>query len=200
MKIPTVRIDDYSNHASDDETDSHPVQAISHEPIPLPPPPHLTNKVVEESKVDEANKKAKINVAPEHSVNIDLVLAERTTKEFVPVAKNSEELIGVLDDAERRVAQLRETAMQLEQEKEILLEILESVTPHAEYLKLEQDDKDDMSLTSERILKRLQAVNVVVNTPRNEDQTRALQDVTQLIEFQVAKMHEDLEATKEVTD
>lgn len=40
-----------------------------------------------------------------------------------------------------------------------------------------QGDKDDLNLTAERILKRCNAVNVVVNTPRNEEQARALTQV-----------------------
>lgn len=59
-------------------------------------------------------------------------------------------------------------------------------------------DKEDLNLTAERILKRCNAVNVVVNTPRNPDQERALAHVTQLIETHVQKMHENLHGTKEV--
>lgn len=51
---------------------------------------------------------------------------------------------------------------------------------------------------ADRILKRCKAVDVVVNTVRNEDQARALEDVNRLIDGVVARVRDDVIAAKDV--
>ncbi|VDN29934.1 unnamed protein product [Gongylonema pulchrum] len=48
------------------------------------------------------------------------------------------------------------------------------------------------------MLNRCRAVEVVVNTPRNAEQTQALNNVNSLIEAAIDKMQEDLNNTKEM--
>ncbi|VDD95540.1 unnamed protein product [Enterobius vermicularis] len=118
----------------------------------------------------------------------------------------NEQMIGMLDEVERRVEQLsyllnaifRESAGQLEQEKESLLDMLSNVNLNAELLRLGQGDRDDINATTNRLLNRCRAVEVVVNTPRNVEQTKALNNVNSLIETAVSKMKEDLNNSKEV--
>uniref|UniRef100_A0A0N5AV35 BAG family molecular chaperone regulator 2 n=1 Tax=Syphacia muris TaxID=451379 RepID=A0A0N5AV35_9BILA len=110
----------------------------------------------------------------------------------------NEQMIGMLDEVERRVEQLRESAGQLEQEKESLLDMLSNVNLNAELLRLGQGDREDINATTNRLLTRCRAVEVVVNTPRNVEQTKALNNVTSLIDSAINKMQEDLTNSKEV--
>jgi BCL2-associated athanogene 2 len=87
-------------------------------------------------------------------------------------------------------------ASQLEQEKEQLLDYLNDVRINADFLRLDQHDREDIDATSERLLKRCKAVEVSVFTPRNEDQTRALEEVNKLIEAVTEKIKEDISSAK----
>lgn len=60
-------------------------------------------------------------------------------------------------------------------------------------------ERDDINATTDRILKRCKAVDVVVNTPRSEEQTRALDEVNSLIQSVVQKMQDDLNVSKDVS-
>uniref|UniRef100_A0A0R3RRG8 BAG domain-containing protein n=1 Tax=Elaeophora elaphi TaxID=1147741 RepID=A0A0R3RRG8_9BILA len=112
----------------------------------------------------------------------------------------NERMIGMLDQVEKRVEQLRESAGQLEQEKESLINMLGNVNLDSELLRLGQGDRDDISATASRLLNRCKAVEVVVNTPRNAEQTQALNNVNNLIEAAMNKMKEDLNNAKEVIE
>ena len=103
----------------------------------------------------------------------------------------------MLDDVERRVEQLRESASQLEAEKESILDMLNSFSLNNELLRLGQGDREDINATANRLFARTKAVDVVVNTPRNEEQQKALTQVNQLIEGMIQKMAEDLVNSKE---
>lgn len=61
-----------------------------------------------------------------------------------------------------------------------------------------EGDREDINATANRLLNRCRAVEVVVNTPRNPEQTKALNSVNSLIEGAVTKMQEDLKNSKEV--
>uniref|UniRef100_A0AAF5PVK8 BAG family molecular chaperone regulator 2 n=1 Tax=Wuchereria bancrofti TaxID=6293 RepID=A0AAF5PVK8_WUCBA len=100
----------------------------------------------------------------------------------------NERMIGMLDQVEKRVEQLRESAGQLEQERESLINMLGNVNLDSELLRLGQ---------ASRLLNRCKAVEVVVNTPRNAEQTKALTNVNNLIEAAINKMKEDLNNAKE---
>uniref|UniRef100_A0AC34R934 BAG family molecular chaperone regulator 2 n=1 Tax=Panagrolaimus sp. JU765 TaxID=591449 RepID=A0AC34R934_9BILA len=92
---------------------------------------------------------------------------------------------------------MREAACQLEQEKDTLLELISSVKVNAELMRLGTNDREDIDATSERILTRCKAVNVSVFTPRNESQTKALDEVNKLIENVTSKMKDDLNQTRD---
>ncbi|KAK6107750.1 hypothetical protein QQG55_29440 [Brugia pahangi] len=100
----------------------------------------------------------------------------------------NERMIGMLDQVEKRVEQLRESAGQLEQEKESLINMLGNVNLDSELLRLGQ---------ASRLLNRCKTVEVVVNTPRNAEQTKALTNVNNLIEAAMNKMKDDLNNAKE---
>jgi len=60
-------------------------------------------------------------------------------------------------------------------------------------------DREDVAATMDRLIMRCRTVDVMVNTPRNEQQARALGCVNECIETQLMhRMHEDMEKSKEV--
>uniref|UniRef100_A0A0N5CF79 BAG domain-containing protein n=1 Tax=Strongyloides papillosus TaxID=174720 RepID=A0A0N5CF79_STREA len=105
-------------------------------------------------------------------------------------------IIDVLDDTEARVEKLREQATALEQEKEQLLDILKHIKLNIDLLKGE-GDKEDVEVTSARILKRCEAVTVSVNTPRNPTQAKALAEINELVEKACLRIPENIEEAKE---
>uniref|UniRef100_A0A914CGM3 BAG family molecular chaperone regulator 2 n=1 Tax=Acrobeloides nanus TaxID=290746 RepID=A0A914CGM3_9BILA len=52
-------------------------------------------------------------------------------------------------------------------------------------------------INADRILNRCKAVDVVVSTPRNEHQAKALEEVNILLQGVISKMQEDLNNSKE---
>ncbi|CEF61247.1 BAG family molecular chaperone regulator 2 [Strongyloides ratti] len=105
-------------------------------------------------------------------------------------------IIDVLDDTEARVEKLREQATALEQEKEQLLDILKHIKINVDLLKGE-GDKEDVEVTTARILKRCEAVTVSVNTPRNPTQAKALAEINELVEKACLKISENIEEARE---
>uniref|UniRef100_A0A913I8R9 BAG domain-containing protein n=1 Tax=Strongyloides stercoralis TaxID=6248 RepID=A0A913I8R9_STRER len=105
-------------------------------------------------------------------------------------------IIDVLDDTEARVEKLREQAAALEQEKEQLLDILKHIKINIDLLKGE-GDKEDVEVTTSRILKRCEAVTVSVNTPRNPTQAKALADINELVEKACLIIPENIDKAQE---
>ncbi|VDL86678.1 unnamed protein product [Nippostrongylus brasiliensis] len=110
----------------------------------------------------------------------------------------NEQVVNMLDEVEKRVEHLRETASLLEQEKEQILDMLNNVSLNTELLRLGQGDREDITAITNRLAARTKTVDVVVNTPRSAEQQRALTSVNGLIEGVVEKMQEDMSAGKEV--
>lgn len=108
-------------------------------------------------------------------------------------------IVGMLDEIERRVEGLRETASLMEQEKESLIEMLNTVQVNKDMLRLGTSEKEDIDATTNRLLNRCRTVDVSVSTPRNYDQERALRCVNEQIELLIDKMKEDLNVSKQVT-
>jgi len=106
--------------------------------------------------------------------------------------------VGMLDEIERRVENLRETASLIEMEKESLIEMLSTVQMNKDMLRLGSSDKEDLDATTNRLILRCKTVQVAVQTPRNPDQERALYTVNEQIDELVAKMKEDLNISKQV--
>ncbi|CAD5231450.1 unnamed protein product [Bursaphelenchus xylophilus] len=153
-----------------------------------------------EEKVEEETKAKDIGapgpeMAPKEEVKEKPKFSRKTS-----VDGCCDKLYSLLDDTELRVEKLRETAAQLEAEKESLLEIINNLKMNTEILKLAENDQEDINATTERILKRCRAVDVVVNTPRNEEQTRALEEVNFLIQGVCEKMNENLAFSKDAIE
>ncbi|GMT09358.1 hypothetical protein PFISCL1PPCAC_655, partial [Pristionchus fissidentatus] len=110
----------------------------------------------------------------------------------------NEQMVHMLDEIERRVEQLRDTAGLLEQEKESIVDMLGNFNLNTELMRLGAGDREDISATANRLMARTRAVEVLVGTPRNEEQQKALVQVNGLIEGMITKMSEDLLNSKEL--
>ncbi|VDP07814.1 unnamed protein product [Soboliphyme baturini] len=107
-------------------------------------------------------------------------------------------IIGMLDEIEKRVENMRETAGLMEQEKESLIEMLGTVQMNKDMLSLNQSEKEDIDATTNRLLNRCRTVDVSVSTPRNSEQERALKLVSNQMDELMNKMREDLGFSKQV--
>uniref|UniRef100_A0A183BS44 BAG domain-containing protein n=1 Tax=Globodera pallida TaxID=36090 RepID=A0A183BS44_GLOPA len=78
----------------------------------------------------------------------------------------------------------RENAIKLEQEKETILDKINTIKASgAKLTKLfSQGERDGMMLNVERILARCNTVNVSIGTPRDQHQSRALEQVNKMIQ------------------
>lgn len=97
----------------------------------------------------------------------------------------------MLDHIEKRVELLREHAASLEQERETLLNMLSSMRNREEISIMSEGEREDISLTTERLLGRALAVEVSVTTPRNELQKAALTRVDNCIDNLLIRVQED---------
>ncbi len=113
------------------------------------------------------------------------------------VQEIGDKLIGMLDEIEKRVEHLRETAAVMEQEREALMEMLNTVQVNKEMLRLGEGDRDDIEATTNRLLSRCRTVQVLVSTPRNTEQSKALDSVNQQIEELLQKIQDDLNISKQ---
>lgn len=91
-------------------------------------------------------------------------------------------LVKVLDEMDSRVTFLRETANELEEEKDKLLTTLKAIEGHNKLELIEEIDKEEMIATTKRLLMMLQTVTVSVQTRRNEEQETALKSVNAILD------------------
>lgn len=108
-----------------------------------------------------------------------------------------EKIIGMLDEIEKRVENLRETAALMEQEKESLIEMLNTVQINKDLLQIPPSDKEEIAATTNRLLSRCRTVAVNVSTPRNEEQEKALQAVNSRIDELINAMKEDVDFSRQ---
>lgn len=104
--------------------------------------------------------------------------------------------IVTLDKIELQVEQLRKKAAELEMEKEQILRSLGEISVHNCMFKLEECDREEIEAITDRLTKRTKTVQVVVETPRNEEQKKALEDATLMIDEVGEMMHSNIEKAK----
>uniref|UniRef100_A0AAY5EHF8 BAG domain-containing protein n=1 Tax=Electrophorus electricus TaxID=8005 RepID=A0AAY5EHF8_ELEEL len=142
----------------------------------------------------------------------------------ISMADRSMRLLESLDQIEMRVEALREAATAMEQEKECLLEMIQSIQNSQEMrticdgnavcethlnsqecnviiAKLKRalfspGEREELDLTANRLMSRTLTVQVSVDTIRNPQQEDALRKATAIIDEIVAKVLEDLEGAK----
>ncbi|XP_026879436.2 BAG family molecular chaperone regulator 2 [Electrophorus electricus] len=114
----------------------------------------------------------------------------------ISMADRSMRLLESLDQIEMRVEALREAATAMEQEKECLLEMIQSIQNSQEMRTICDGEREELDLTANRLMSRTLTVQVSVDTIRNPQQEDALRKATAIIDEIVAKVLEDLEGAK----
>ncbi|KAK6489153.1 BAG family molecular chaperone regulator 2 [Huso huso] len=109
------------------------------------------------------------------------------------MADRSGRLLESLDQLELRVDTLREAASALEQEKESLLEMINSIQNSQEMRSISDGEREELSLTASRLLGRTLTVEVSVETIRNPQQQDALSKATSIVDEIAGEILNDLE-------
>ncbi|XP_069462278.1 BAG family molecular chaperone regulator 2 [Ambystoma mexicanum] len=110
------------------------------------------------------------------------------------MAVRSSHLLEALDELEIRVEALRDSASAMEQEKEMLVEMINSVQNCQDMRKISDGEREELNLTANRLMGRTLTVQVCVETIRSAQQQASLQNATQIIDEIAKKVIEDLES------
>ncbi|XP_034057839.1 BAG family molecular chaperone regulator 2 [Gymnodraco acuticeps] len=113
------------------------------------------------------------------------------------MADRSGQLLESLDQLEMRVEALRETASAMEQERELILETIQSIQNGQELRNISQGEREELSLTANRLMGRALCVEVSVGTIRNSQQEEALRNANSLIDEIVKKLLDDMNSGRE---
>lgn len=113
------------------------------------------------------------------------------------MADRSGRLLETLDQLEMRVETLRETAAAMEQERECILEMIQSLKNSQEMRNISDGEREELTLTAERLLGRALTVEICVGTIRNSQQEEALRKATSVINEIVKKLLEDMEGGRQ---
>ncbi|XP_075058656.1 BAG family molecular chaperone regulator 2 [Mixophyes fleayi] len=112
------------------------------------------------------------------------------------MAARSSYLLESLDELESRVQALRDSASALELEKESLLETIHSVQNSQDMRKISDGEREELTLTAERLMSRIVTVEVTVETIRNPQQASSLQQATMIIDEILKKVMDNIEIGK----
>ncbi|KAM8851691.1 BAG family molecular chaperone regulator 2 [Synchiropus picturatus] len=113
------------------------------------------------------------------------------------MADRSGQLLESLDQLERRVEALREAASAMEQERECILEMIQSLQNSQEMRNISAGEKEELTLTAERLMGRTLSVEISVGTIRNPQQEEALQKATSIIDEIVKKLLENMDGARQ---
>ncbi|MEQ2272476.1 hypothetical protein XENORESO_011082 [Xenotaenia resolanae] len=113
------------------------------------------------------------------------------------MADRSGRLLESLDQLEMRVEALREAAAAMEQERESILEMIQSVQNSQEMRNICQGEREELTLTSNRLMGRTLSVEISIGTIRNPQQEEALQKATSIIDEIVKKLLSDMEGGRQ---
>ncbi|XP_041043235.1 BAG family molecular chaperone regulator 2 [Carcharodon carcharias] len=122
--------------------------------------------------------------------------AENKFLRSLSMADQSGRLLETLDNLELRVEALREAAASMEQEKETLLELIQSVQNSQDMKHISDGEREELNLTANRLIGRTLTVAVSVETIRNLQQEEALSKAMMLIDEVVNKVLQDLGCAK----
>ncbi|OWF45379.1 BAG family molecular chaperone regulator 2-like [Mizuhopecten yessoensis] len=90
--------------------------------------------------------------------------------------------IGHLYSIESRVENLRERALDIEQEKCLLLQELQRMQDNDKHIEFSEGERDEIEALAERLVCRCLTIEISVTTPRNESQENALKCVNELLQ------------------
>lgn len=113
------------------------------------------------------------------------------------MADRSGRLLESLDQLEMRVEALREAASAMEQERECILEMIQSIQGSQEMHNICAGEKEELTLTANRLLGRTLSVEISIGTIRNSQQEEALQKATSIIDEIVKKLLDDMEGGRQ---
>nr|ACO09358.1 BAG family molecular chaperone regulator 2 [Osmerus mordax] len=133
----------------------------------------------------QAKIHAKMNEGKEGKFSRSMSMADRSGR-----------LLETLDTLEMRVESLREAATSMEQEREFLLETIQSLQNSQEMRTICDGEREELSLTANRLLNRTLTVEISVGTLRNPQQEEALNRATALIDAIVAKLLDDMDSSR----
>ncbi|XP_060077458.1 BAG family molecular chaperone regulator 2-like [Ylistrum balloti] len=103
--------------------------------------------------------------------------------EILPIEdEDRKTIIGHLYSIESRVEKLREHALEMEQEKCVLLQELQRVQDNDNNIEFTEDERDEIDALAERLVCRCLTVEIAVTTPRNESQENALKCVNEQLQ------------------
>lgn len=111
--------------------------------------------------------------------------------------KPKDRLVGLLDQIEMHVEQLRKDACRLEEEKDTLLTTLDTLRNNDILHVLEEPDRDDVLRYADRLSMRCLTVDVLVKVQRDHVQQEALHQVNGLIDSLVVGLRQDPSATRQ---
>ncbi|XP_032673826.1 BAG family molecular chaperone regulator 2 [Odontomachus brunneus] len=111
--------------------------------------------------------------------------------------KSKDRLVGLLDQIEVHVEQLRKDASRLEEEKDSLLTTLDTLRNNDILGTLEEPDRDDVLRYAERLSMRCLTVDVLVKVQRDHIQQEALHQVNGLIDSLVVGLRQDPSGTRQ---
>ncbi|XP_061601600.1 BAG family molecular chaperone regulator 2 [Cololabis saira] len=110
------------------------------------------------------------------------------------MADRSGQLLESLDQLEIRVEALRETASAMEQERDGILEMIQSIQNSQEMRNICAGEREELSLTANRLMGRAISVEISVGTIRNPQQEEALRKATCMIDEMVKKLLDNMES------
>ncbi|XP_043992319.1 BAG family molecular chaperone regulator 2 isoform X1 [Gambusia affinis] len=124
------------------------------------------------------------------------------------MADRSGRLLESLDQLEMRVEALRDAASAMEQERESILEMIQSVQNSQEMrnicpgeaansCNLHKGEREELNLTANRLMGRTLSVEISIGTIRNPQQEEALQKATSIIDEIVKKLLSDMEGARQ---
>ncbi|XP_040033788.2 BAG family molecular chaperone regulator 2 [Gasterosteus aculeatus] len=113
------------------------------------------------------------------------------------MADRSGQLVESLDQLEMRVEALRETAASMEAEREIILEMIQSIQHGQELRNISAGEREELTLTANRLMGRTLSVEICVGTIRNPQQEEALRQATSVIDEIVKKLLDDMESGRQ---
>ncbi|CAL8257420.1 unnamed protein product [Lota lota] len=128
----------------------------------------------------QAKIHAKMNEATVSKFNRTMSMADRSGR-----------LLESLDQLEIRVEALREAATAMEQERESILEMVQSIQNSQEMRSISDGEREELNLTANRLLGRTLCVEVSVGIIRSSQQEDALRQATSMIDEIVKRLLED---------
>ncbi|KAM9365761.1 LOW QUALITY PROTEIN: BAG family molecular chaperone regulator 2 [Pholidichthys leucotaenia] len=134
----------------------------------------------------QAKIQAKMNEAAQASLAGTLSMADRSGR-----------LLETLDQLEMRVEALRDAASAMEQERECILEMIQSIQSSQEMRNICAGEREELTLTANRLMGRTLSVEISVGTIRNSQQAEALRKATSIIDEIVKKLLDDMDSSRQ---